>query len=237
MEDAAPEAESEAEPIPMLTFTISVGEGKNLSQLVPKPVPADDAPEAELEGWVPKIVVVVTPPDSEPSKSETIAFEGDDCAFDFTTSFERGHEDSLFNCLCTSPMELQLLDGAECEDGAEPAVLGTMVVNFDALLDGELEYSSWYHVAPTTTGDFTTHPEVNVTIKVSELMQTPLMAQECTTLSLEVDKAFMLPEACLIVEGSESPSPADTFQFGFKLALPVTAEEEADLVFLGGIVS
>ena len=233
------EAEVEAEPpTPMVTFEITVSDGKNLKALVPPATPGEDG--ALPEGWEPKAMVSVVPPESETAESEAVGFTEEDCAFGFTTSFERPMDESIFNFLVNNPLQLTLLDGAEPEERAVRAALGALTVNFDSLCDGETEYSDWFHVEPTAAPaePLAAHPELKVTIKVSEALQTPLAAQSCTIMSLEVDKAFKLPEDCMIPDGeADGPSPADAFHFGVKLAVPTTAEASADLLSIAGTVN
>jgi tetratricopeptide (TPR) repeat protein len=253
MADAPPDADAGAAPeepqIPALTFEVHVAEGKNLRQLLaaaPPPAPVEGEEDAADPAPEQIAVQVVAPPGSEGGTSAPVGFDGEDCAFSFTASFEKAPEDSLFNFLCINPLELKLLSGVgagEEEDTAEPAVLGSLRVGFDALLDGELEYTSWYHVSPVAAvegavAELEAHPEVRVTIKVSEPMQTRVAAQECTVLSLGVDKAFSLPQSFAFPEEvSEEPSPADAFRFGLKLSIPVTGEEDFDLVSLAGAIT
>ncbi len=190
---------------------------------------------------MPQAMVGVTPPEADASSnSEAVGFTEEDCAFGFTTTFERPMDDSIFNFLVNNPLKVGLLDGAELQDGAERAQLGSFTVNFDSLCDGETEFSDWFHVEPTSAPEqpLTAHPEIKVTVKVSEALQTPLAAQSCTIMSLEVGKAFKLPEDCLIPDGeSADPSPADAFRFGVKLTVPTTAEANTDLLSLAGTVN
>ena len=228
-------AEVEAPPLPMVTIEITVSDGKNLKALVPLPEPEEGA-EGPPEGWLPKAMVTVAPPEADAASSEAVEFAEEDCAFGFTTSFERNLDESLFNFLVNNPMKLTLQDGGEVAEGAERAALGSVVVNFDAICDGETEFSDWYHIDPASepASPLAAHPEVKITIKVSEALQTPLAAQSCTIMSLEVDQAFKLPEDCKITDVEGEPSPADAFRFGVKLTLPTTAEATADLLSIAG---
>ena len=242
MSDAEAEAEAEAEPEapPTVTVEITVSDGKNLKALIPIPEPpeVEEGEEAPPEPAPPKAMVQIAPPEAESATSEAVGFEEEDCAFGFSTSFERGADESLFNFLCTNPLKITLLDGADVEDGAERAEVGSLTVNFDSICDGETEVTDWFHVEPATSPEepLTAHPEVKVTIKVSEPLQTPLAAQECTIVTLEVDQAFKLPEELLIPDDPEAESPADQFRFGAKLSLPTTAEASHDLISIGGAV-
>ena len=236
---AEEEAAAEAEATPMVTFEVTISDGKNLKALVPGPTPNE---EGELpEDWVPTAVISLAPPEQEePAVSEAVGFTEEDCAFGYTTTFERPMDESIFNFLVNHPLKVALLNGAEPEEGTERATLGSFMVNFDSLCDGETEYTDWFHVSPTSEPEqpLTAHPEVKVTIKVSEALQTPLAAQSCTILSLEVGNAYKLPADCLIPDGeSADPSPADAFRFGVKLTIPTTAEANADLRSDAGTVN